>query len=704
MNPPLVSVVIPNWNGKDLLEDTVPAMLTAMESAHVPYEVVVVDDASTDDSLEWLSRNFVQENFRIIARTENGGFSHAINDGIFEARGRFVLCLNSDMILADDSIPPLIRAFEDIENLFCATMCITFLPGARRQESGHTVIEKYAWQFSTRHLTDVQYPIAGYYPVAYGGGGSSLYDAKLLRKFGGFDTIYSPFYFEDSDLGCRAWQRGLASVIVTSSRAIHRHRGTIGRSFPTERIDAIIERNRILFHWNNLSGLDRWKYDFRLRLRVAKHLLKRDGNGLTQAYRSAKEMKSKLHPNPSRGADAFMTLPLLYKLWAGSRERYDILILCAYNPFPPKHGGAVRMYNSVRHLLMMGKRLSVMVFVEDDDDLTEMKEEALRLGLDPTELIPVLRRGEPPNGRESALKTDFSEESARYVVDNLMAMRDYQQVWAEYTQMGQYLSRIPKEVKRVLIAHDVASISAWRTIRVQNSKRQKLRQLVDAAKTFLYETDVARDATHVLTVSEREQNFIKRYTTAKVFTSPTGVDIRFTPSFEVPTTSEILFVGSLRHDPNREGILHFIEKIWPKVQEAFPSSSLRVVGAPIPSPVPQAKNCTWLGFVPNVTAVYTRARVVIAPIYRGAGIRIKILEALAYGKPVVTTAMGAEGLLINNHEHALVVQSDEDFAGSIVTLLQDSELCKRLGTRGFQLVEKQYNWRTILLDTLEFIG
>ena len=237
-----ISVVIPSRNGKDLLAAQLPGI--ARELERFVAEIIVVDNGSDDGTAEWLAAEWP----RVRVESSEGplSFARAVNRGIARARYSQVFLLNNDMILEPGFFVALVRAFDRVPGLFCATAQIFFPEGVRREETGKAVYaQPRPDDFPIR--CDVQIPGEDLTWVLYGSGGCSLYDMAKLRALGSMDQAYEPVYVEDLDIGYRAWLRGWPTVYVAGARLEHRHRATASRYYSSEQLDAILEVNYLKF-------------------------------------------------------------------------------------------------------------------------------------------------------------------------------------------------------------------------------------------------------------------------------------------------------------------------------------------------------------------------------------------------------------------------------------------------------------------------
>ena len=241
------SVVIPTWNGKDLLAKFLPSVVAAL-AANPANEIVVVDNGSTDGSAGFVRSAFPQ--VKLLALPANLGFGGGSNAGFRAASNDIVVLLNNDMRVDAGFLAPLLEGFTS-PDVFSVSCQIFFSDPARvREETGLT---QSWWQDGTlrvRHRIDPA--IDSLYPCSYGGGGSCAYDKRKFLSLGAFDELLAPFYLEDTDIGYLAWKRGWKVLYQPGSVVWHEHRGTIGKRFTEDQIQAVLKKNFLLFCWKNI--------------------------------------------------------------------------------------------------------------------------------------------------------------------------------------------------------------------------------------------------------------------------------------------------------------------------------------------------------------------------------------------------------------------------------------------------------------------
>ena len=181
--------------------------------------------------------------------------------------------------------------------------------------------------------------------------------------------------------------------------------------------------------------------------------------------------------------------------------------------------------------------------------------------------------------------------------------------------------------------------------------------------------------------SERDRRHLLALGFPNIITVPNAVG---TPAAAAPLASDptILFIGLMSYEPNIECVMRLRERIMPLVWKTMPQARLLVAGSgsdALLQASPADERIEYLGFVPDLDALYARARIVCCPTINGGGTRVKLIEAAAYGKPMVATRVGAEGLAFRHGKELLLHDSDAAFTDACLRLLVDDALCMRLG-------------------------
>jgi GT2 family glycosyltransferase len=243
-----ISVVIPNYNGKDLLQKNLPSVYNALRQTNSEFEVIVVDDASSDESVQLLKDSY--KDVIVLVNERNQGFSPTINRGIFKAKNDLVLLLNSDVSLSIDYFKPYYKYF-DREDTFGVSGRFTGFDDGIIQDAG-----RFPQLMSSKKIQPYNFFVENpkeWVPTFAISGGGSLVDRKKLVELNGFDEIYAPFYYEDTDLSIRAWRAGWRCYYEHDAICMHATTSTINRFHKSRRVWILTQRNKLILHALHLS-------------------------------------------------------------------------------------------------------------------------------------------------------------------------------------------------------------------------------------------------------------------------------------------------------------------------------------------------------------------------------------------------------------------------------------------------------------------
>jgi glycosyltransferase involved in cell wall biosynthesis len=215
-----------------------------------------------------------------------------------------------------------------------------------------------------------------------------------------------------------------------------------------------------------------------------------------------------------------------------------------------------------------------------------------------------------------------------------------------------------------------------------------------------YELAAVASADLVLTMSDTDRDVLARFVDVPhAVTVPNGVDCRAFPFAREPRADgTLLFVGFFRHEPNVEAVRWFCHDVLPLVRAGAPHARFKVVGAYPPEVLRRLAADDVIevtGRVEDIAPYYREASVFVAPVLQGSGTRLKILEAMASGCPVVSTTIGAEGLGAVDGEHVRLADDPQAMAAAILNLLHDPAGAAALATRARTFVEARYDWDAI---------
>lgn len=252
-----ISVVIPNYNGKALLEKNLPSVLFALDRFGKPFEVIVADDDSDDGSIEFLEQQY--PSVVLVKNNTNLGFSKNINSGLKLAQQSLILALNNDVSLDPDYFKYQLNYF-DAPDTF-GVMGALCDPNSGKLQDAAKKYEQTWWGkiCSTKNLM----PLDGTnLPTLFLSGANALFDRSKLAKLDYFNELFSPFYNEDVELGIRAWRMGWRCYFEPRAKAFHSVSQTIGSNNSKSTIRRTSIRNRFFLHFIHLSGIQKHLFFF----------------------------------------------------------------------------------------------------------------------------------------------------------------------------------------------------------------------------------------------------------------------------------------------------------------------------------------------------------------------------------------------------------------------------------------------------------
>jgi polysaccharide biosynthesis protein PslH len=394
-----------------------------------------------------------------------------------------------------------------------------------------------------------------------------------------------------------------------------------------------------------------------------------------------------------------------------------ILFLSTWFPYPPDNGSKLRVYHLLREL---GTRheISLCSFAFDtarpdqSSEFSHYCRSTQVVGLNPFDV-----------NRASTLRTFLSLRpmasrpiaAMRDHVGRLIRQTPFDVVIASTEMMADYALMLPESVTRILEEHN--SSVRWMRGRYerQTSMVQRLRCWTSWQKTRWYAARLFPkfDLCTMVSESDREASLqmLPGYR-GRVEVVPNGVDCaRNRPGLAGPQPGRLVYNGSLTYSANYDAMRWFLAEIYPRIRAADPDVTLTITGSTACvnlAGLTLDDTVRLTGFVDDVRLPVAEAAVCVVPIRQGGGTRLKILEAMALGTPVVSTSKGAEGLDVIDGEHLLIADDPQNFAEAVMRLLNDASRCRRLAAQARRLVEERYNWAaigaaftTLVEDTVE---
>jgi glycosyltransferase involved in cell wall biosynthesis len=371
-------------------------------------------------------------------------------------------------------------------------------------------------------------------------------------------------------------------------------------------------------------------------------------------------------------------------------KKLKILLLSPYLPSINTSGCARKIYDCLSLLQQRGHDIYLLAFCSEDDRkrIDAIKPYCAHLHL---EYLKDYSRY-PANS-----------VSIRQKVHSLCKDEDIDILQCEKAYMSQY---VPDDIKTasILIEHEILSVSFFEREKLEDSFINKLILSARRTKKRFEEKKWYRKFDKIIVFSENDKELIRSlYNMTNIEVIPIGINLKDYPQQETEKRPyDLIFVGNFSHLPNVDAVLFFYKRILPLIKNKLPNISIMFVGTNLPEDIKglvrSERNITIAGYVNDILESYSKSKVFIAPIRYGTGMRLKILEALAVNMPVVSTSIGARGVIFNN---ALkIADNEKDFSDRVIELLTDRNTYEVSAGSGRSIIEKHYNWN-LLLDKYE---
>jgi len=614
---PVVSVVIPVYNQIGYTARCLASIQAA--DATVAYEVIVVDDCSTDTTAELLRD---VPGLRLLRNPRNLGFCETVNNGAAAARGEYLMLLNNDTEVKPDWLDTLIDAMESAPDVGAVGSKLIYADGTLQEAGGIIWANGDGWNYGKND--DPGKPVYNFRrDVDYCSAAAMLVRRDLFEALGRFDLRFAPGYYEDTDLCFALRTRGHRVLYQPHSEVIHHE----GRTYGTEEGGAAVGphtkqsqyRNREIF-------VEKWAAE------LSRHLPSGTAQGLLGG-------RSDQHPR--------------------------VLVIDSWVPAHDQDSGSLRMTWILRLLADMG--CHVTLYPQDGNPRQPYTAELQRRGIEVWYAPWTFHDLAAPR----AGHYDVVVVSRAGVAEELMdeVRRCFPTAAVVYDTVDLHFVREGRRLEAVGVG---AADGIART------------KAVELAAIRAADVTAAVTDTEAATIEQAEPS-------ASVVLLPNvhEMPVEAPPRFEA--RHDLLFIGGFDHDPNVDAVHHLVNDILPRVRAEVPAR-LWVVGSKPPPEIAayHGEEVIVTGYLHDVSEYFRLARVFVAPLRYGAGMKGKIGHALSTGLPIVTSSVGAEGMGIADGEHVLIRDDPAAFADAVLRLYLDEKLWTALSREGMELVQR--NW------------
>ena len=410
-----------------------------------------------------------------------------------------------------------------------------------------------------------------------------------------------------------------------------------------------------------------------------------------------------------------------------------ILFLTQIVPYPPDAGPKVKTWNLIRYLCELGHEVSLATFVRPDEEqhlavLEELCHQVFAVPFKRSKiedfgyLIRSLFSGRPFLVERDNLKR------MRTLVDELLTHQEIDAIHADQLTMTQYAlphraqfksndlgnANLVSEISHPLCIFDAHNAVYKILERMSGNIPWYLRPFAnfEARKIKQFEGKIVTEFDHTLSVTENDRiallSAVNSRANGKIQVEPaiSVVPIAVNPNEISPVqlqekSKKILTLGSLHYPPNADGIRWFIEQVYPRIRGKKPDANLTIIGKNPPADFIQfaeqnPEHVSVTGYAPDLEPYLKDTSVLVIPVRAGGGMRVRILEGLAYGQAIVTTTVGLEGIEAKSGKEVLVADEPQDFAEAVLELMNNFELRCEIAKNGRDLIERKYDWQVVL--------
>lgn len=389
-----------------------------------------------------------------------------------------------------------------------------------------------------------------------------------------------------------------------------------------------------------------------------------------------------------------------------------VLFISWWWPYPADNGSKIRIYNLLRQLAKQ-HQVSLLSFA-DEGEVTEERRAHLRTFCREVIAIP---RTQPQPGRLQVVRGYLSRWPRSMVyrysaemtvaVERITTENTVDAIVASQVDTMRYLEAAPHipavlEEVEITIYHEQVLQAAELPTRLQGQMR--LTKLQGALQSLMQRGVV------VTVVSEKERDYLQQFAPPGVVIPviPNGVDTQTNrPDKTEPQPYTLIYTGAVTYNPNYEAVAYFIREVWPLVRRRYPQAHFTVTGGTGSvdiSDLARQPGVIFTGYLPEISDAVRASWAMVVPLLHGGGTRLKILESMALGTPVISTPKGAEGLDCTPGTDILIAAEPQAMADAVSDIFENAALRARLVTAGRVLVKNRYDWSVIGQSLLDIIA
>ena len=614
MMAPGISLIIPDRGTPDLLGPTLASAATALANISEPTQLIVVVNGGDRADYQALIAAHPQVHWQF--HPQPLGFNGAIEAGLRDVRHDWTYLLNSDMRLAPTAIAALLP-YRDA-SVFSLTSQIFFADAnRRREETGWSDFHVHGARPVMFERTPETSDFAR--GCLYGGGGSALFQTALLRRYASESRGFSPFYFEDTDWGVRAWEDDRECVFVLASHAVHEHRGTVRRFYDPAEVERVFDRNALLFELRHrFTDLDGKRA--LIHLSAQPEATQRELCTIANAWQVAQRRR---HATTMRreGLDLAASTHRWYAPAVLRGARPTLLMVSPFAVFPPAHGGA-------RRIAELAQRLATrfdLILLSDERSAHSLASEA---GFAAFRSVHLVQGRSDRAGETQSLQArlhSHANAALRAELRRLQRVHRPDAVQIEFMEAALLAEERIGTRPFVLDLHDVYLDGGD-----GDAEQRRALGAFDRLLVCSNEDAAWLDPLRATLVPNAAQDRMNAYQ----------------PSADTP---ELLFMGPFRYAPNVDGLRAFLSEVWPALRARHPALTLTVLagdGAAADlrrEPTLAPAGVTVIDRFVDPAPYLARSALTLNPQRDIRGSALKVAESLLAGRVCVSTEAGARG-------------------------------------------------------------
>ena len=625
-----VSIVVPFYGEVAVTEACARAVLRAADPAGPTFELILRDDRGPED-LDLTSPILADPRVRLSRAEENLGFLRTVNAAASEARGRYLVLLNNDTEPLPGWLEALVGAAESDAAVGVVAAQLLY-PDGSLQEAGGIVYQDASGCNYGKHDDPLRDRYQYRRDVDYGSGAALLVERALWEQLGGFDERFAPAYYEDTDLCFQARAAGRRVVYEPRARVVHLEGHTCGTDEASGvKQHQVTNRERFLEKWGAVLRAE--------------------------------------HRPPGSAPHA-------------ARERAGGAHVAVIHPSFPmfdRDSGSFRLYHVLKALRAAGRRVSFV-------SRSFMGNVSHRRALEELGVQTILGR--------SHLEGDLPTRSC--LGPRLIALAQEHPIDVAICGHYQTTRRALRYLRRYSPGTRVVTDSVdvhYRRLQREADLTGDPGKLAEAQRVKRRELAAYRRSDHVIAISEEEAELLRPEVRGVPISVLSNIHPLPGPRPGRGGREGLLFVGSFAHPPNGDAVRYLVQEILPLVWAERPDLCLDVVGGGAAGDVAAlaSERVRLLGFVDELEPQLDGHVALVAPLRFGAGAKGKVGQALSFGLPVITTAVGAEGMGLARGRHYAHAETPEEFAREILRVAGDGDVWAALAANGVERIREAYS-------------